>query len=181
MGATFTATVTGLPASAYMKAMPGVEGDIWLAGSDENNASLGGIYHSTNSGTGFNKLNSVSSAATIGFGMAATGSTYMALYTPATIGGVYGIYRSDDAGQTWIRINDDQHQYGTISCIKFASGAGSLAAGQSIEVQARVAKADWSNYTHTNDYSYNSTATTYTGWQYVTAYVSGTLVYGVEP
>ena len=23
-----------------------------------------------------------------------------------------GVFRSDDAGATWVRINDDQHQYG---------------------------------------------------------------------
>jgi hypothetical protein len=23
-----------------------------------------------------------------------------------------GVYRSDDAGEHWVRINDDQHQYG---------------------------------------------------------------------
>jgi hypothetical protein len=33
------------------------------------------------------------------------------------IGGVRGIYRSDDEGNTWILINDTAHQYGTISTI----------------------------------------------------------------
>jgi hypothetical protein len=36
----------------------------------------------------------------------------MALYIPAQIGGVRGLYRSIDAGATWVRINDDQHQWG---------------------------------------------------------------------
>jgi photosystem II stability/assembly factor-like uncharacterized protein len=31
--------------------------------------------------------------------------------------GVYGFFRSDDAGATWVRINDDQHQYGWVSVI----------------------------------------------------------------
>ena len=47
----------------------------------------------------------------IGFGKAATGQTYPAIYTSAKIDGVRGIFRSDDQGATWIRINDDQHQY----------------------------------------------------------------------
>jgi xyloglucan-specific exo-beta-1,4-glucanase len=36
----------------------------------------------------------------------------MALYAVAQIAGVRGIFRSIDAGQTWVRINDDQHQWG---------------------------------------------------------------------
>lgn len=356
-GATFTATVTGLPSTADIRAVPGTEGDVWLAGSDDSNTSIGGLYHSTNSGTSFTKLSNIDKAATIGFGMAAPGSSYMALYAAAKIDGVCGIYRSDDAGQSWIRINDDQHQYGTISCITgdpriygrvyigtngrgilygdiaggtttptvtptgtatvtptvtpsatptptvtpsvtttptptttvtptatptptttvtptpsvtpgasnlhiqfigttstssssivtrykltnngssainlanvklryyfteegtqsqefhcdwsnvgdqyvtgtfvsvspatanvnaylqiaFTSEAGSLAAGQSIEVQGRFNKSDWSSYTLTNDYSYKSTGTSYEDWSKVTAYISDTLVSGAEP
>jgi hypothetical protein len=47
--------------------------------------------------------------------MAAPGQTYPALYASAQVGGVRGIYRSDDAGASWLRINDDQHQYGATS------------------------------------------------------------------
>ena len=113
-GATFTATAaTGLPTSGtvFIKAMPGHAGDIWLAGGSSTNS---GIWHSTNSGATFTKLANVSAAQNIGFGKAAPGQTYMALYTIATIGGVQGIFRSDDAGANWIQINDSQHQWGNI-------------------------------------------------------------------
>ncbi|MFL6122488.1 hypothetical protein [Actinophytocola sp.] len=105
-GATFTQTAaTGLPATGKFKALPGVEGDIWLAGDT-------GVFHSTNSGASFTKLSTVAKATSIGFGKAATGRTYPALYSLATVGGTAGVYRSDDSGATWVRINDDQHQYG---------------------------------------------------------------------
>ncbi|RCX09098.1 cohesin domain-containing protein, partial [Anaerobacterium chartisolvens] len=65
--------------------------------------------------------------------------------------------------------------------IGFKSGAGTLAAGQSAEVQVRFSKDDWSNYTQTNDYSYNASATSPVDWTKVTAYINGALVYGVEP
>ena len=65
--------------------------------------------------------------------------------------------------------------------IGFTSGAGSLAAGDSTTVQARVAKNDWTNYTQTGDYSFNSSATSYVDWTNVTGYVSGALQWGVEP
>jgi xyloglucan-specific exo-beta-1,4-glucanase len=115
-GASFTATVTGLPTSGKFKAVPGVEGDIWLATDqvDSNDVPVAadGLYHSTNSGSSFTKVaGNIAMANTIGFGMAAPGQTYPALYTSAKIDNVRGIYRSDDAAATWVRINDDQHQY----------------------------------------------------------------------
>jgi hypothetical protein len=56
--------------------------------------------------------------------------------------------------------------------IGFTSGAGSLAAGGGTTIQARIAKNDWPNYTQTNDYSLNSTATTYIDWAKTTRYIS---------
>jgi hypothetical protein len=106
-GANFTAAATGLPATSKFKAVPGREGDIWLAGGD------GGLWHSTNSGASFAQLTNVEKANNIGFGMAATGQSYMALYSSAQVNGVRGIFRSTDAGASWLRINDDQHQYGS--------------------------------------------------------------------
>jgi endoglucanase len=66
--------------------------------------------------------------------------------------------------------------------IGFTSGAGSLAAnGGNTTVQARVAKNNWTNYNQANDYSFNSSATTFVDWTQVTGYVSGTLQWGIEP
>lgn len=62
--------------------------------------------------------------------------------------------------------------------IGFTSGAGTLAAGASIEVQARFAKSDWSNYNQSDDYSFNSSATSYVNWTKATAYISGNLQWG---
>jgi xyloglucan-specific exo-beta-1,4-glucanase len=108
-GASFSATAaTGLPSSGIVKAMPGIQGDIWLAGGS---GSAYGVWHSTNSGTSFTKLSNVTEADNIGFGKAAPGKSYMALYISAKIGGVRGIYRSIDAGANWVRINDDLHQF----------------------------------------------------------------------
>jgi hypothetical protein len=119
-GVSFIATAaTGLPAAgdpASLKAVPGVEGDIWLAGGSSSSGTYG-LWHSTNSGASFTKLANVAGVDQIGFGKAAPGQIYAALYTSAIIDNIHGIFRSDDAGATWIRINDDQHQYGTIQTI----------------------------------------------------------------
>jgi xyloglucan-specific exo-beta-1,4-glucanase len=108
-GATFTASAaTGLPASGNVKAVAGHEGDIWVAGGASN-----GLWHSTDSGATFTKLSSLTGADVVGFGMAAPGQSYPAIYISGIVSSVHGIFRSDDGGATWIRINDDQHQYGS--------------------------------------------------------------------
>ncbi|WP_369173793.1 cellulose binding domain-containing protein [Streptomyces sp. R28] len=112
-GATFTASsATGLPSgdSVRFKALPGVKGDVWLAGGATDGAY--GLWHSTDGGASFTKLSNVEQADAIGFGKAATGTSYQTLYTSAKIGGVRGIFRSTDKGATWTRINDDAHQWG---------------------------------------------------------------------
>lgn len=117
-GATFSATTAaGLPSEGEvdLRTMPGVAGDIWLAGGSET--GVYGLWHSTNSGQSFTKLSNVQEADFIGFGKAAPGQSYMALYTVAQIGGKRGFFRSDDAGQSWVRINDDQHQYARVTTI----------------------------------------------------------------
>ncbi|MCM3041208.1 endo-1,4-beta-xylanase [Paenibacillus motobuensis] len=66
--------------------------------------------------------------------------------------------------------------------ISFGSGAGSIAPGAtSGDIQTRIAKADWSNFNQSNDYSYDPTKTSFTDWNKVTIYQSGTLVWGIEP
>ncbi|HEX5400975.1 MAG TPA: cellulose binding domain-containing protein, partial [Pseudonocardiaceae bacterium] len=113
-GAAFTATAaTGLPTSGsvFVKAVAGHEGDIWVAGGP---GATAGLWHSTNSGTSFTEVSTVDSALNIGFGRAAPGATYPALYAIATVARVAGVFRSDDEGATWVRLNDDQHQYGNI-------------------------------------------------------------------
>ncbi|WP_232841896.1 glycoside hydrolase family 44 protein [Caldicellulosiruptor acetigenus] len=105
-GKTFVESpATGLPSSGNFKAVPGREGDIWLVGNN-------GMWHSEDGGLTFKKIENVDEAASIGFGKAAEGSSYPALYTYAKIQGIRGIFRSDDMGKTWIRINDAKNQFG---------------------------------------------------------------------
>lgn len=65
--------------------------------------------------------------------------------------------------------------------IGFSSAAGSLPPGASIDVQTRIAKADWTNYIQTDDYSFNTTATTYVDWDKITGYINNYLRWGVAP
>jgi len=94
---------------ATVTVTPGAENDLWLASRAE------GLLHSTNGGAGFTKMKQVEAAASLGLGKAAPGKNYPALFLAGTIGGLQALFRSDDAGENWVRINDDRHQYGYIS------------------------------------------------------------------
>ena len=81
------------------------------------------------------------------------------------------------------------NSFGTVSAsnedhyleIGFSSGAGSLAPGANLDVNTRIWKQDWSNFNQSDDYSFNSTATTFTDWVKVPGYVSGVLQWGSQP
>jgi len=65
--------------------------------------------------------------------------------------------------------------------IGFTTSAGTLAAGASSEIKARIYKSDWSNFTQTNDYSFDATSTNYVDGTKVTGWLAGTLKWGTEP
>jgi cellulose 1,4-beta-cellobiosidase len=66
--------------------------------------------------------------------------------------------------------------------ISFKTTAGSLAAGASTgEIQSRFSKSDWTNFSQTNDASFDASRTSYADWTKVTVYRNGTLVWGTEP
>ena len=48
----------------------------------------------------------------VGFGRAAPGKSYPAIYLSGKVSGTAGFFRSDDQGASFARINDDAHQYG---------------------------------------------------------------------
>jgi hypothetical protein len=88
----------------------GIEGDVWVATGS-------GLFHSQDSLATFAQVPLVNSATAVGFGMPAPGQSYPAVYLAGSVAGVWGVYRSDDLGATWQRIDDPQHQFGWINCL----------------------------------------------------------------
>ncbi|MFF6948622.1 RICIN domain-containing protein [Streptomyces iakyrus] len=114
-GATFTARAGNLP-SGKLTAVPGIAGDLWIAGGGK------GLLHSTDGGRTFTTLTTVQSASALGFGKAAPGASYQALYLIGTVKDVTGVFRSTDKGATWLRVNDDAHQWGSIGGVGVVTG-----------------------------------------------------------
>jgi hypothetical protein len=105
-GATFRATATGLPTGAgKLETVLDCSGHCWIA------AGAGGLFRSSDRGRGYVPVPTIEEAYTIGFGKAAPGHRQMAAYTSGKVGGVRGIFRSDDSGASWVRVNDERHQY----------------------------------------------------------------------
>ncbi len=113
-GATFTnGEVVGLPAAGgggrggglRLTAVPDREGDLWVVGR-------GALYHSVDGGASFKPIADQPSMSTLAFGKAAPGRDYPALFVAGSYHGQQGVFRSDDMAATWVRVNDDQHQWG---------------------------------------------------------------------
>ncbi|MEU0202339.1 MULTISPECIES: RICIN domain-containing protein [unclassified Streptomyces] len=115
-GATFTARAGNLPTDGRLKAVPGIAGDLWIAGGAK------GLLHSTDGGRTFTTLKTVRSASALGFGKAEPGTGYQALYLIGTVKDVTGVFRSTDKGATWVRVNDDAHQWGAIGGVGVITG-----------------------------------------------------------
>jgi photosystem II stability/assembly factor-like uncharacterized protein len=111
-GAHFKVTTDGVRAVpeydlhyASIKAVPDHEGEVWITTKTE-------LTRSSDSGQSFSKIAGIEEAHGVGFGKAAPGQTFPAIYLSGKISDQTGFFRSDDGGRNFIRINDDQHQYG---------------------------------------------------------------------
>ena len=117
-GATFTGSpAVGLPdvsrdrannpeAEWPLHATDGREGDLWLVSGQ-------GLFHSSNSGGTFSKVGGSLRVEELSFGKAPQGRSYPALFAIGRQGDTRAIWRSDNEGATWLRLNDSGHQWGT--------------------------------------------------------------------
>lgn len=106
-GISFSAAgVLGASGSKLIAVVPGHEGHMWVA------LNAGGLARSTDAGKSFVNLSNVMDAAAVGLGKSAPNTDYPTIYIWGTIKGVRGVFRSTDEGAHWIRINDDDHEYG---------------------------------------------------------------------
>lgn len=106
-GASFSAGAAITAWGDSMHTTYGQEGHVYIAVSD-------GLWRSVNSGASFSKVSGVQAAHTVGFGRPNGGVGYPVIYLHGKINNTWGVYRSENQGTNWTRINDDQHQFGNI-------------------------------------------------------------------
>lgn len=110
-GASFTAIDQLCPDNARIAVNPLKAGEIWIA------SPAGGVFLYDNYGTSeYVRKSGMVSAQQLAFGKAAEGSDKPAMYVIGTTKEIetIEIYRSIDGGETWQRINDDKHRFGSI-------------------------------------------------------------------
>jgi hypothetical protein len=96
----------GSGGSSVVRTVPGREGDLWVC------RGLKGLAHSTDSGATFTKVGQITSCESVGVGKEAPGANYPTLYMFGAVGSATGLMRSTDQGVSWVRVNDNAHQYG---------------------------------------------------------------------
>ena len=88
-----------------------LEDDLWYIGR-------AGLHHSEDGGAHFRKIENAPQMNAMSFGKPRKENAYPVLYCTGTLDNVRGVWRSEDRGTTWQRINDDAHQWGgRLRCI----------------------------------------------------------------
>lgn len=110
-GKTFTASSAALGSSSTANDITvnvGVTGDVWVS-------TDAGLFHTTNNGTSWTAVSGFSNAYSISTGAAKTSGGYPSVFAFGTYSSTAGLYRSDDGGVNWNRIDDANHRFASIS------------------------------------------------------------------
>lgn len=110
-----------------LRTSPTAGGDLWLSISGTTATGEHGLYHSADGGQTWTRLTDVQWAQSVSLGKGRPGGHFPALYLFGQIGGPrpaseheadVRLYRSDDLGRTWARVNNDAQGFagaGTIT------------------------------------------------------------------
>jgi hypothetical protein len=93
-----------------LMAAPGGEGSLWFV-------SAQGLFHSADGGLNFARLDAIAGSQPlqveqISFGKAAPGSAHPTMFSIGSRDGQRAVWRSDDEGLNWYRIDDGDREYG---------------------------------------------------------------------
>ncbi|WP_138752240.1 sugar-binding protein [Paenibacillus sinopodophylli] len=93
-------TISGTEISYYsVKAAPGMAGEVWVS------LDSGGLMRSSDSGDSWEKLPNVQRAKLFAFGKNRLGYNHPTVFVYGTVDNTAGIFRSDDFGANWVKID----------------------------------------------------------------------------
>jgi hypothetical protein len=84
---------------------PGLEGHVWIP------LGRNGLKYTTNGGSSYTTVANVTYCKAIGIGKTMAGMSYPTVFIWGTVSGVTGLFRSTNQGATWLKLNDDAHQF----------------------------------------------------------------------
>lgn len=102
--------------------VPGKAGHLFFTSGEQSgsNPSSSKFMRSTDGGVTWTEVANVLEVYAFGFGKAATGSDYPAIFIAGYVNSVWGIWRSDNNAATWVKIGD--YPLGNFSLVKTVTG-----------------------------------------------------------
>jgi hypothetical protein len=113
---------TGSTYNAKLEAVPGKKGHLfftagWQSGSNPSGTQF---FRSTDGGASWTALDKILEVYSFGFGKAAPGQDYPAIFIAGYVDNVWGLWRSDDDAASWVKIGD--YPLGNVDIIRSVAG-----------------------------------------------------------
>jgi hypothetical protein len=91
--------------ATLIRTVPGYEGHIWVP------LAFNGLKYTADHGATYTTISNVTYCKSVGIGKAILPSNYPTIFIWGTVSGVTGLFRSTDQGVSWLRMNDDEHEF----------------------------------------------------------------------
>jgi hypothetical protein len=90
--------------NSQIESVPGEAGNLFFTAGPQTASAPVAFYRSTNQGSTWTTVANVQNVSCFGYGAAAPGQSYPAIYIVGNVNGVYGIWQSINNAQSWTQI-----------------------------------------------------------------------------
>ncbi len=92
--------------NAKMRSVPGLEGHLFATAGPQEDQATTLFARSRDGGNSWSNIDGITEVTDFGFGAVAPGGSYPAVWIVGYANQKYGIYRSDDDCQSWVRVSE---------------------------------------------------------------------------